>query len=139
MAPELELLHRAYAAFLEAARAGGGGGVGPCGGGDPCTSSSGAGAGPAADGLGGVAAELQAAGLHGAGALRALEAHRRAIGWDAMAPDAFAAFYRFVFVICRDCGKRNMTVRAACVAASCVCIMLLCALCVCVLHLRSVP
>ncbi|KAI8471089.1 MAG: Cullin binding-domain-containing protein [Monoraphidium minutum] len=93
MGDQLAYLHQAYEAFLGAVR-------------DPCAEAS-------RERLAALSVQLQAHGLHGSNALQVLSDFRRQIGWEEMQPDAFSAFYRFTFFICRDCGKRNMTFETA--------------------------
>ena len=53
-----------------------------------------------------------------AAALDLLRAQQHAIHWQGMQPDTFACFYRFVFFLCREYGKRNVLVSWRAAAAA---------------------
>ncbi|GFR46496.1 hypothetical protein Agub_g8074 [Astrephomene gubernaculifera] len=57
--------------------------------------------------------QWQEKGLYGANALNTITQYQAQIAWQDMPPDQFHKFYRFVFHICREPGKRNISMEQA--------------------------
>ncbi|KAG2452613.1 hypothetical protein HYH02_002850 [Chlamydomonas schloesseri] len=55
----------------------------------------------------------QARGFYGTNALNTISRYQEHINWQTMAPDQFSRFYRFTFHVCRDPGKRNISMELA--------------------------
>ncbi|PNW74657.1 hypothetical protein CHLRE_12g488250v5 [Chlamydomonas reinhardtii] len=55
----------------------------------------------------------QARGFHGPEALSTISRYQGHINWQTMPPDQFSRFYRFMFHVCRDPGKRNISMELA--------------------------
>lgn len=60
-----------------------------------------------------VLAKLQEAGICGLPALAVLEQQQAFLVWEAMDTSTFSAFYRFVFMICKDAGRRFLQTERA--------------------------
>ncbi|WIA36550.1 hypothetical protein OEZ86_007842 [Tetradesmus obliquus] len=57
--------------------------------------------------------QLQARGVYGDAALHLLQKYGGQINWQGMSQEVFSSFYRFVYFICREPGKRNVQVGTA--------------------------
>eukprot|EP00798_Chlamydomonas_sp_ICE-L_P014499 gene14499-20525_t len=55
----------------------------------------------------------QARGLHGANSVTVLAQQKHHIGWEMMAPDNFAKFYRFAFFMCKQASRKFVQIDVA--------------------------